>query len=296
MQAYSDMKPVVNDPNITFQKLEEEIKRLTDSKALKTAKDQFVVKFRRKKRHMDAQSMRSFEARSGMTPDQFIRHLTALSIKEVADWFIKNPGLGELLDFKGGGGQKFIVVSDHADEVKEVERGYGDAIKPADYIKGFVKFVKENTNQIAAMKLVLQRPSALTRKQLRELQLNLEENGFREQDLKTAYRATTNAEIAAGIIGFIRQAALGDPLKPYDLRVDEAINKMLASRGWSNPQQQWLKRIATQMKKEIVVDKEALNKAQFREVGGFNRINRIFNGELSQILENMTDLIWQMQA
>jgi type I restriction enzyme R subunit len=63
MQAYSDMKPVVNDPNITFQKLEEEIKKLTDSKALKTAKDQFVVKLRRKKHHMDAQSMRSFEVR-----------------------------------------------------------------------------------------------------------------------------------------------------------------------------------------------------------------------------------------
>ena len=38
------------------------------------------------------------------------------------------------------------------------------------------------------------------------------------------------------------------------------------------------------------------NKAQFREVGGFNRLNKIFNGELSQILENLTDLVWQMQA
>ena len=57
-----------------------------------------------------------------------------------------------------------------------------------------------------------------------------------------------------------------------------------------------MQRIASQMKKEIVVDKDALNKAQFREMGGFNRLNKIFNGELSQILENMTDLVWQMQA
>jgi type I site-specific restriction endonuclease len=114
--------------------------------------------------------------------------------------------------------------------------------------------------------------------------------------IRSHMKAATNVDIAANIIGFIRQAALGDPLKPYDQRVDEAVSQISASRDWSRPQQQWLQRIASQMKKEIVVDKDALNKAQFREMGGFNRLNKIFNGELSQILENMTDLVWQMQA
>ena len=296
MQDYSDMKPVVNNPNISFKKLEEEITSLKDTDAIRIAKDQFLVKLRRKKRHLDTQRVRDFEVKTGMKPDQFIAKLTALSLKDVTDWFIKNPGLGELLDLKGGSGSTYVVVSDHNDEIQEIKRGYGEAIKPADYIKGFTKFVKENTNKIAALKLVVQRPSALTRKQLRELQLNLEEKGYREQDLKIAYKAATNADIAANIIGFIRQAALGDPLKPYDQRVDEAVNQISASRDWSRPQQQWLQRIASQMKKEIVVDKDALNKAQFREMGGFNRLNKIFNGELSQILENMTDLVWQMQA
>ena len=296
MQDYSDMKPVVNNPNISFKKLEEEITSLKDTDAIQIAKDQFLVKLRRKKRHLDTQRVRDFEVKTGMTPDQFISKLTTLSIKDVTDWFIKNPGLGELLDLKKQSGPPFVVVSDHKDKILEVQRGYGEAIKPADYIDGFEKFVKENTNKIAALKLVVQRPSELTRKQLRELQLELEKNGYREQDLKTAYQAATNADIAATIIGFIRQAALGDPLKPYNQRVDDAVTKILASRQWSRPQQQWLQRIASQMKKEIVVDKEALNKAQFREMGGFNRINRIFDGELSQILENMTNLVWQMQA
>ena len=296
MQDYSDMKPVVNNPNITFKKLEEEIKTLKNDEAIGAAKDQFIVKFRRKRRHMDDQHVRDFEAKTGMKPERFIAHLTALSVKGVADWFIKNPGLGELLDLKGDSGPTYVVVSDHKDQIREIQRGYGKSLKPADYIKGFTKFIKDNTNKIAALKLVVQRPSALTRMQLRQLQLNLEENGYREQDLKIAYKAATNADMAANIIGFIRQAALGDPLKPYDQRVDAAVNEILASRDWSRPQQQWLKRIASQMKKEIVVDKDALNKAQFREAGGFNRINKIFNGELSQILENMTDLVWQKQA
>ena len=41
---------------------------------------------------------------------------------------------------------------------------------------------------------------------------------------------------------------------------------------------------------------EALNKAQFREFGGFNRINRVFDGELNRILEDMADLVWPKQA
>ena len=50
------------------------------------------------------------------------------------------------------------------------------------------------------------------------------------------------------------------------------------------------------MKKEIVVDKEAMNRAAFREMGGFNRINKTFNGELVKILGDMNDLIWQKLA
>ncbi|MDM8522193.1 type I restriction-modification system endonuclease [Desulfococcaceae bacterium HSG8] len=293
MKDYSDMKPVVNRPNITFAMLEKEILTLGDEAARLTAKEQFFAKFQRRKRYMDEQCVREFETRTDMKPDQFIARLSDFTPEEAADWFAKNPGIGELLDTKGRSGPSRVAVSDHEDEVTEVSRGYG---KPGDYIDEFSRFIKENINEIAALKLVVQRPAELTRKQLKELQLNLEENGYREQDLKTAYKAVTNADIAANIMGFIRQAALGYPLKPYEQRVDEAVNKILASRDWSRPQKQWLQRIAAQMKKEIIVDQEAMNRAQFREVGGFKRINKIFNGELAQILEDITEQVWEKRA
>ncbi len=47
------------------------------------------------------------------------------------------------------------------------------------------------------------------------------------------------------------------------------------------------------MKKEIIVDREAMNKAQFREMGGFDRINRTFDGKLERVLEEMVDLVWK---
>ncbi len=50
------------------------------------------------------------------------------------------------------------------------------------------------------------------------------------------------------------------------------------------------------MKTEIIVDKNSMNAAQFREVGGFNRINRVFDGKLEQILKDINESVWEKQA
>ena len=60
-------------------------------------------------------------------------------------------------------------------------------------------------------------------------------------------------------MGYIRQAALGDPLVPYEQRVEKALQKILASRSWTTPQRQWLQRIANQTKAIPIVDREALD-------------------------------------
>ena len=62
--------------------------------------------------------------------------------------------------------------------------------------------------------MVTQRPRDLTRKQLKDLKLELEKEDFREAYLQSAWRDLTNEEIAASIIGFIRQAALGSAADP----------------------------------------------------------------------------------
>ena len=75
---------------------------------------------------------------------------------------------------------------------------------------------------------MLTRPRDLTRRQLRELALELDKAGYSETNLATAWRELTNQEIAARIVGYIRQAAMGDRLTPYDQRVDHALQKILA--------------------------------------------------------------------
>jgi len=56
--------------------------------------------------------------------------------------------------------------------------------------------------------------------------LLLSEQGYTEANLKSAWAEAKNEDIAARIVGYIRQAALGDPLVNYDERVDHAIKKI----------------------------------------------------------------------
>src|SRR4051812_28455033 len=84
-----------------------------------------------------------------------------------------------------------------------------------------------NVNTIAALRQVVQRPRDLTRTQLRELRQELDRRGFSEANLRRAWSDAKNEEIAASIIGFVRQAALGDALIPYAERVNVAMKRIM---------------------------------------------------------------------
>jgi type I restriction enzyme R subunit len=115
-------------------------------------------------------------------------------------------------------------------------RGYGAVSKPEDFLDSFSAFVHDNINTIAALKLVVQRPRDLTRADLQELRRALDLKGYSEANLRRAWNDAKNEDIAASIIGFVRQAALGDALTPYADRVRTAMQKIMASRTWTDPQ------------------------------------------------------------
>jgi type I restriction enzyme, R subunit len=123
--------------------------------------------------------------------------------------------------------------------------------------------------------------------------LLLDQRGFSEVNLQTAWREKTNQEVAATILGFIRQAALGDPLRPYTERVDRALAKLLARRAWTQPQRTWLQRIGKQLAQEKVVDRASLDEGQFATHGGFQRLNKVFDGQLEALLSELGESIWE---
>lgn len=289
------MQPVVVNPNIGFAQLVQELAAVKDDDARSLVRDQFLAKLQRKKRHLSPQTARDFEVRAGMPPDEFIKHLKAMPIVDVAAWFTQNPDLGEILDRTGDGPAQRLFISEHADALHSIERGYGNAQRPEDYLQAFGAFIRSHSNDIPALVTVLTRPRELTRRQLRELALELDKAGFSEARLTTAWREMTNQDIAARIVGFIRQAAIGDALLPYHERVDHALQQLLASQAWTGPQRDWLKRIAAQTKANVLVDRAALDDPDLifkREGGGFARLDKLFNGQLQPVLESFNDALW----
>jgi type I restriction enzyme R subunit len=293
------MQPVVVDPKISFTQLTQELTTVTDDESRSLVRDQFVAKLQRKKRHLSEKAAQDFETRAGMPPDAFIKKLRTMPLAEVAAWFTQNPDLGEILDRKGEGSAPPQFISNHTDQLHSVERGYGQGKKPGDYIKEFTAYIQSHSNDIPALLTVLTRPRELTRKQLRELVLALDKAGYTETNLATAWRETTNQNIAARIVGYIRQAAIGDALIPYEQRVDHALQTIMASKSWTTPQRLWLQTIAAQTKANLLVDRAAFDDPDLvfkREGGGFARLDRIFGGELQHVLEAFHDSLWQPAA
>ncbi len=187
-----------------------------------------------------------------------------------------------------------VLISEHEDELLSVTQGFGPGrAKPEDYLEGFGRFLKENANKVEALKLVMQRPRDLTRAELKKLKLELDQAGYSEAGLRAAYKATTNADVAASIMGYIRQRALGEPLKPYELRVEEALLRVLSSRPWTDPQRKWLKRIARAIRENEVVDRPLFDEAAYQSEGGFTRIDKVFDGKLAEVVAELQDQVWK---
>ncbi len=206
LEKVTAMQPVVVNPTLSFMQLAEELATARNDEERALIRDQLVAKLQRKKRHLRDDQLQDFEALAGMPPDAFLRQLRTMSLEAVADWFLNNQQLGEIIDRKGLSQKAPTFVSSHADSLLGAEHGYGNGAKPGDYIKEFAEFVKSHGNEIPALLTVVTRPRELTRKQLRELRIALDQAGFSETNLATAWRDLTNEEIAAGIVGYIRQA------------------------------------------------------------------------------------------
>jgi len=293
------MQPVVANPNLSVTQLLGELAAAVRDDVRSVIRDQLVAKLQRKKRSLTEEAAADFETIVGMSVDALIMHIRQTPTAELNAWGANNVEIGSLLDLPRQGRSTPTFVSTHPDRLAEVTHGYGPGQRPQDYLDAFAAFIKSHRDDIPALVTVLTRPRDLTRKQLRELALTLDRAGFSETSLTTAWREMTNQDIAARIVGFIRNAADAEPLVPHEQLVDRALQRMLSSRSWTSPQRQWLQKIAAQTKANMLVDRDALNDPDLifkRDGGGFTRLDKMFNGELGSVLDQFNDYLWERAA
>ncbi|SKA22419.1 type I restriction-modification system endonuclease [Consotaella salsifontis] len=292
LQEVTDMRPVVVDPNLSFATLLGDLGRAETDEDRTFVRDQIVVKLRQRVKYIDAERREALEAVLGPLGD-LADGLKAAPPSHTVELFSKHPQLAAILDAANPAKKRDgIYISEHEDALISVEDDFGNKASPADYIESFEAFVHANMNAVPAMVAATQRPRELTRKELKELALLLDEKGFSEANLRRAYGAARNADIAAHIIGFVRQAAVGDPLVPYETRVENGLARLLASRAWTPKQRQWLTRIGRALKAEPVGDPEILSEPLFAQFGGFEVIDREFQSGLGEVLKDLNAAIW----
>lgn len=296
LQDVTDMRPVVVDPALSFATLIGDLERASGDDDRNFVRDQIVVKLRQRITHIDPERRDALEAVLGPLADLPDKLKVAPATETIA-LFRQHPSLATILDAaspparRGG-----VYISEHRDELVSVEDNYGGKASPIDYIESFEAFVRANMNVTPALIAATQRPRELTRKELKDLATLLDTHGFSEASLRQAYGRARNADIAAHIIGFVRQAAIGDPLVPYEARVENGVQRIIDSRVWTGKQKQWLMRIGRALKAQPVGDPEILADPLFAQAGGFEAVDREFDHGLGDVLKDLNTAIWDSHA
>jgi type I restriction enzyme R subunit len=296
LQNLTELKPVVINPKITLKQLFDEFQQVTKESHRQEICEQIQAKLNRRLSRLTEEARQRYEGESGESPEATLERFRTENLTELRVWVQERPQIGPILDWNPESDGQWLPISNQDDQVIQVTVGYSGGQRPDDFLDSFSAYIRDNLNRIAALTVLVQRPRELTRSQLRELRLELDKMGFSDASLRKAWQDTKNEDIAASIIGFIRQAALGDPLIPYEERVKQAMRRILARQDWTTPQRQWLQRIGEQIIREMIVDRDALNQEPFQKDGGFNRLNRIFDGQLETILGDINEELWQRKA
>lgn len=143
-------------------------------------------------------------------------------------------------------------------------------------------------DNVAALGIVCTRPRDLTRQALKELRLKLEREGFSAQRLNDAVNATSNTAMTVDIITLIRRYALGAALVDHEQRIRHAVDRIRASYNLSAMARKWLERIEAWLMHESVLQTAVFDEdPRFRERGGFAGLDRIFEGQLQAIVNDI---------
>lgn len=315
LESVDTMRPLVKDPSITLEQLLDEItsdhsheapgnnEQTSHAHDVLDQLNQRIMRILRKAQHRAEtrpdikHKLDELHELWGVEPARLHQHLHELGPQQAANFVRQHSQLlnqlatvNELL-----GTYRYPVISHHPDKLLVREQSYGHYGKPSDYLDSFREFIHLQINQSAALSVVVNRPKDLTREQLREIRLLLDQNAFGEASLRSAWFNNSNQEIAASVIGYIRQAALGEALIPFEQRVANAMQKIYALQPWNQVQRRWLDRLATQLIHEVVVDKQQLNRA-FSNDGGLKRLDKLLGGQLEQVLETLGDNLWSAAA
>jgi type I restriction enzyme R subunit len=193
--------------------------------------------------------------------------------------------------------RRFIVAYETQDTVTSswLVRGIdGKEYKPDDYLTAFAHFVRENPQQIEAIRILLQRPKDWSTKALSDLQQKLAATPqrFNTENLQRAHQLHYQKALV-DIISMVKHAANEqEPLYTAGDRVKLAMAKMTTGKPFTPEQIQWLDRIEAHLVENLTIEQDDFDAIPvFNLAGGWGRANRVFDGKLPQMITQLNEAI-----
>jgi len=250
-----------------------------------------VKRLRRIEHSMSAEAREQFAA---FIPDgdmgQFAGKLPQLIRSEFTETMkiLRNKAFLDLLVNYPRARRTFWVGYEVEDEVEsEVMFSVGaEYQKPEDYLDSFARFVKENPEQIEAIRILLERPREWRTDVLEDLRRKLQQNNFSEKDLQKAHKLVYNKALA-DIISMVKHGAKKEaPLFTASERVDRAMQKVMAGKTFTEEQNQWLGFIRLHLEETLTLEMDHFDYAPiFSRRGGISQARNVFQDDLESLVK-----------
>ncbi len=210
---------------------------------------------------------------------------------------LRNPAFQELLENYPRRPRTFVRAIETVDEVSSeyhIRSGTGKDFKPDDYLTAFSRFVQENSQQVEAIGILLDRPQGWSTAALVELKRTLATapDGFTVETLQKAHQACYKKSLV-DIISMVKHAAREqEPLLTATERVERAFQQVAAGREFPDEQRRWLERIRAHLIENLSIDREDFDELPvFARHGGWAKANRDFDGSLERLLHAVNEAV-----
>ncbi|RUL84357.1 type I restriction endonuclease subunit R [Tautonia sociabilis] len=189
----------------------------------------------------------------------------------------------------------FVIAHEAADSVTSkwlIRDGTGKEHQPEDYLKLFAEYVRENPDQVDAIRILFDRPKDWGTGALGELRKKLATTPqrFTEDNLRKAHEAQYHKPLV-DIISMVKHAAdEAAPLLTAEERVDMALAKLTEGKSFSEDERRWLARIREHLAANLSIDKDDFDDVPvLAREGGWARANRAFGGKLEGLLLELNE-------
>lgn len=206
---------------------------------------------------------------------------------------LRDPDFQQLLANYPRGQRTFLVAPGVTDTVSSewlIRAGVGQEYKPTDYLAAFTKFVREHQAEVQALAILLSRPREWGAAPLTELRQVLTQapEHFTEANLQRAFQAT-HQKALVDIISMVKRAASEtSPLLTAEERVSQAVERVVAGRQLTPTQIEWMGYIRQHLVQNLSIDRDDFEIIPVLSArGGWRRANRVFDGQLSELLAEL---------